>query len=530
MPLRQLAPFKTPRRSAAARVAKLVNVSAPVGGLNLRDPISAMQDTDAVVLDNMIPRQTGVELRKGYQVHVDEIGFEVKSIFSYNAPNPSNNKVFAAANGKIYDVTAHPATVAVATSNSTNDSWWTTQFTTPADTFLLAVSPGAGYWTYSTTSGWVNRTPSGLPTTTLRTVAVWKQRVFFTAEEDSHLWYLQAVNSVTGSAAGFHMGSLLRNGGYISAACNWTLDSGTGIDDYLVVIGTQGDVGVWQGTDPTSANTFALKGVWYIGPVPKFGKYFTSFGGDVLILSEMGLIPVGRMVNGQFVEVDPGVSSKIQTTLSPLVKSLRDEQSFDVFVAPTDDVLILKLPEQVGAGYQQFVMNLPTGAWCTFSMMPMRCATVLNGQMYFGTEDGKVCKGLYGNLDAVTRTGTGGNIIEGDVQTSFQAFGTAGQLKRFGLCRPIFNAGEAPSIKLRVNTQYAFQGVEGSPSFVPEDLARWDTGLWNDAVWVGGTNTYESWVGANGLGYYGSIRMKVRGKPGTLFLSSHMSVELGGMM
>lgn len=530
MPLQKLAPFKMPRRAAATQTTQLANVPAPVGGLNLRDPISAMQPTDAVVLDNMIPRQTGVELRKGFQIHVDSIGSEVKSVFSYNAPNPNDNKVFAAANGDILDVTTHPSSVAQSATGSTNNIWWTTQFTTPADTFLLAVSPGAGYWTYSTSSGWINRTPSGLPTTTLRTVSVWKQRVLFTAEEDAHLWYMNSVNSVTGACTGFHMGSLLRNGGYLSAALNWTLDAGTGIDDHLVVVGTQGDVGVWTGTDPSSANTFALKGVWYIGPVPKYGKYFTAFGGDVLILSEMGLIPVGKMVNGQFVEVDPGVSSKIQSTLTPLVKTLRDTQSWDVFVAPSEDVLIIKLPEQISDGYRQFAMNLPTGAWCTFTNFPMACATILNGQMYFGTEDGKVAKGLYGNLDNVTRTGTGGTAIEGDVQTSFQSFGTAGQLKRFGLCRPIFNAAEAPSIKLRVNTQYAFQGVEGSPSFVPEDLARWDAAVWNTATWVGGTNTYESWVGATGMGYYGSIRMKVRGKPGTVFLSSHVSVEVGGMM
>lgn len=530
MPLRELAPFKTPRRAAAAQVAQLVNVPAPVGGLNLRDPISAMQPIDAVVLDNMIPRQTGVELRKGYQVHVEDLGTPVKSVFSYNAPNSANNKVFAAAGGKIYDVTAHPATVAVATTNSTDDIWWTTQFTTPADTFLLAVSPGAGYWTYSTTSGWVNRTPASLPTTTLRTVAVWKQRVLFTAEGDSHLYYFNQVNVVDGGVSGFHMGSLLRNGGYLSAAMNWTLDAGTGIDDHLVVVGTQGDVGVWTGTDPSSANTFGLKGVWYIGPVPKYGKYFTSFGGDVLVLSELGLVPVGKMVNGMFVEADPGVSSKIQSTLTPLVKMLRDSQSWDVFVAPGDDVLIIKVPEQVETGFRQFAMNIPTGAWCTFSNMPIACAALSNGQMYFGTKDGRVCKGLFGPQDAVARNGTGGAPIEGDVQTSFQAFDTAGQLKKFGMCRPIFNAIEAPSIKLRVNTQYAFQGVDGSPSFVGDLSGIWDTATWNNAVWYGGTNTYESWVGSTGLGYYGSIRMKVRGKPGTTFLSSHMLVEPGGMM
>ncbi|MCA3718859.1 MAG: hypothetical protein IM674_11465, partial [Brevundimonas sp.] len=108
------------------------NVPAPVGGLNYRDPISQMSPLDAVVLDNMIPRQFGTEIRKGYRLHVDDVGGVVKSVFTYNAANQTNDKVFAARGGNIYDVTADPATVAVSATGSTNDLWWTTQFATGA--------------------------------------------------------------------------------------------------------------------------------------------------------------------------------------------------------------------------------------------------------------------------------------------------------------------------------------------------------------------------------------------------------------
>jgi hypothetical protein len=530
MPLRNLAPFKTPMRAAAGRVSKLANIPAPVGGLNLRDPISEMSPTDAVILDNMIPRQNGVEMRKGFQLHVNDVGHPIKTLMSYTAPNPNDNKLFAAADGKIYDVTTDPATVALAVSNSTDDLWSFTQFTTPADTFLLAVSPGAGYWTYSTTSGWVNRTPSGLPTTTLRTVSVWKQRVFFTAEADAHLWYLQAVNSITGSAAGFHMGSLLRAGGYLSAAFNWTLDAGVGIDDHLVVVGTQGDVGVWQGTDPSSANTFALKGVWYIGPVPKYGRYFTPTGGDVMVLSELGLIQMSKLVNGQFVDSDPGPVQKIQSSLNPLVTLLRDTPSWDVFTAPSDDVLVIRPPKQPSGVYQQFGMNINTGSWCTFSNMAMDCAAVLSGVTYFGDSSGNVYKAFYGSKDNVAIDATGGDLIAGDVQTAFQSFGSPGQLKKFGLARPVFIAPVAPSVKVRVNVQYSFTNVAGSPSYVVEDTSLWDTGLWNTAVWAGSANTYQAFVGVAGMGYYGALRMKVLGLSGTIFSSTHMLIEPGGIM
>ena len=288
MPLQPLQPFRVPRRASAAQTAQIAVIPAPTGGLNYRDPISAMSPLDALVLTNLIPKQQGVELRKGWQQITESLEASIESVFGYTAPNPEDNKVFVAANGNIYDVTDGTYTVAVPSTGSDADEWWTTQFSTPGDTFLLAVSPGAGYWTYSTSSGWVDRTAAtlGLPTS-VRTVAVWKQRVWFTAEGDANVYYLDNVDVVTGNCTSFAMGSTLRNGGYVSALINWTMDAGFSIDDFLIVVGTEGDVGVWQGTDPTSVDTFSLKGVWYVGPVPKYGRFYTGYGGDVMILSEL---------------------------------------------------------------------------------------------------------------------------------------------------------------------------------------------------------------------------------------------------
>lgn len=537
MPLVPVKPFRTPRRAAAAQVAQLGVIPAPTGGLNYRDPISAMSPADALVLTNMIPRQQGCELRKGWQVFatpvtVASVAQSVESIFNYTAPNPANNKVFMATNGNIYDVTAGGApVVAVTGTGSTDNQWWTTQFSTAADTFLLAVSPGAGYWTYSTTSGWVNRTATvtGM-TTSVRTVAVWKRRVWFTFQDSPNVAYMDNVDAVAGAITSFPMGSVLRNGGYVSALFNWTIDAGFSVDDYLVAIGTEGDVGVWEGTDPTSAATFGIKGVWYVGPVPKYGTYFTSFGGDVMIVSELGLVPMSRLITGQYSQdvQSAGPASKIQSVFAPLVRKLRDQKFFNVFVVPSSEVLVVKLPNDAGT-YRQFAMNVTTGAWCDFVGMPMRCATVVGGQLWFGTSDGFTCKGLYGDRDAVDTVGAGGNYVEGEVQTAFSHFGTPAQNKKFGMVRPIFIALSAPAIKLQINTQFQFSPVGGSPYYTADDSGFWDTAIWNTATWAG-QNTYQAWAGTTGLGYYGSLRMKVRGLPQTVFTSAHMMTEVGGVM
>lgn len=534
MPLIPIKPFKTPRKAAAAQTAQVAVIPAPTGGLNYRDPIAAMTPADALVMTNLIPRQQGVELRKGYQNYADPVsgaGNSVDSVFSYKAPNSANDKVFVAVAGNIYDVTSGGAPVlAVTGTGSTDDEWWTTQFSTAADTFLLAVSPGAGYWTYSTTSGWVNRTgATGNMTTDVRTVAVWKRRVWFTFKNNSNVFYMDHVDSIAGNVVSFPMGSILRNGGYVSALINWTMDAGLSIDDYLVAIGTEGDVAVWEGTDPGNASTFQIKGVWYVGPVPHHGVYFTPFGGDVMIVSELGLVPMSKLITGQYTQDQQiGPASKIQSVFAPLVRKLIDQRYFDVFVVPSSEVLVIKLPAD-GGTYRQFAMNVTTGAWCQFVGIPMRSVAVINGELFFGTEDGFTCKGLYGDRDGVDSVGTGGNYVEGDMQTSFQSFGTPAQLKKFGMVRPVFIATAAPSVKLQINTQFLLSPVGGSPFFAGTDNGIWDASVWNAASWVG-QNTYQAWYGTAGLGYYGSLRMKVRGLPATVFTSAHMMTELGGVM
>jgi hypothetical protein len=528
MPLVPLAPFKAPRRAAAAQTAQVQVIPAPTGGLNYRDPISAMSPMDALVLTNFIPKQQGVELRKGWKQTTISLEESIESVFGFKAPNNNDDKVFVAAAGNIYDVTDGTYTEVVTGTGSDEDEWWTTQFSTPADTFLLAVSPGAGYWTYDTTNGWVQQSVTGLPST-VRTVAVWKQRVWFTAAEDSNVYYLDTVDAIAGTATSFPMGSLLRNGGSVSALINWTMDAGLSIDDYLIVVGTEGDIGVWEGTDPTSASTFNLKGVWYVGPVPKHGTFFTPFGGDVMIVSELGLVPMSKLVAGQYTQDQQiGPASKIQSVFAPLVRKLLNDKFFDVFVVPSSDVLVIKLPAD-GGTYRQFAMNVTTGAWCQFFGIPMRSAAVIGGQLYFGTNDGYTCLGLFGERDGVDSVGAGGNYIEGEVQTSFQHFNTPAQLKKFGMARPIFIALANPSLKLVVNTQFQFNTVGGSPYFFGEDNGVWDEGIWNSSTWVG-NNTYQAWYGTTGLGYYGSLRMKVRGLPATVFTSAHMMTEIGGVM
>lgn len=521
--------YKTPRRAAAGRTNQTANIVAPVGGLNLRDPISAMAQTDCLMLDNMIPRPGGLELRAGYTEHAVDLAGPVDSLFAYVGINDTTHKLFAAIGDDIWDVTTSTPVLSQASTGSVDGIWFTQQFATGADTFLLAVSPSGGYWTYSTATGWIKRTPTNLPSNP-KTVVVWKRRLWFTCENDTNVYYMGTTDTVTGTVTQFPMGAQLRNGGYVCAGFNWTMDAGESVDDYLVFIGTQGDLIIWQGTDPTTANTFGIKGVWYLGPVPTKGPFYTPMGGDVMIVSASGMTLLSQVVNGQFyANQQNSPASKILPALRPLVDRYRDEPQWAVMPVAKANILVVK-PPKVETDWLMYVMDLATGSWCRFTGIPARCMVTLNGNVYTADDEGNVFRALYGQSDGVTLAGSQGNQIEADVFAAFNSYGVPANLKKWSMVRPSFISSSAPSVKLQINTQYSFNNVEGTPGFPGPGTSLWDTGNWDVAVWYGATNTYEAWAGSAAMGYIGALRMRVRGAPGTLFTSYVSMFDIGGVM
>ena len=55
---------------------------APVGGLNVRDSLDIMPASDAIVLDNYIPQDTKLCLRKGYSVYAKTLSRFQTSTFT----------------------------------------------------------------------------------------------------------------------------------------------------------------------------------------------------------------------------------------------------------------------------------------------------------------------------------------------------------------------------------------------------------------------------------------------------------------
>lgn len=73
------------------------------------------------------------------------------------------------------------------------------------------------------------------------------------------------------------------------AMASWTRDSGNGIEDLAAFITSRGEVHVYSGTDPASADTWQRVGTFKI-PEPVGRRCLIKVGGDVGILTTQGLV------------------------------------------------------------------------------------------------------------------------------------------------------------------------------------------------------------------------------------------------
>ena len=91
-----------------------------------------------------------------------------------------------------------------------------------------------------------------------------QKRIWFVEKESTSGWYLPP-NVLYGIAKQFDFGPNWTRGGYLTQIITWTIDDGNGADDHLAAISSEGEVSIYQGTDPDNADTWTLQGVYFAG-------------------------------------------------------------------------------------------------------------------------------------------------------------------------------------------------------------------------------------------------------------------------
>src|SRR5262249_8905031 len=135
---------------------------------------------------------------------------------------------------------------------------------------------------------WSNLSVTGPAAGSIVNVATHKGRLWFVVNNSTTAYYL-ATNAISGAATGFELGPFFTMGGFIQAIGTWTIDTKQTVDEYIAFISSRGEIVVYEGTDPSSASTWSLVGIYKIG-APIGRRCFLKIAGNLFIICVDGLI------------------------------------------------------------------------------------------------------------------------------------------------------------------------------------------------------------------------------------------------
>jgi hypothetical protein len=479
---------KIPRQQSA----QTVTVAAPIGGWNARDALGAMDPLDAVTLQNFWPGTNSVILRNGYTKHATGLPAQVQTLMAYSSG--TSNKLFAVSDGKIYDATSAGAVGAAAVSGLTNSKFQYTNITTPAASYLMAVNGADKLRTFDGTNWHIDGDGApyditNIDTATVANITLFKNRIWLTTNDTLKVWYLP-VNSIGGAAVALDMTSIFQLGGYIMAGMTWTLDAGYGVDDYLVFITSNGEALVWRLTDPTTPTGISQIGLYKVG-APIGRRCYTKFGGDLLIITQDGVVPMSGALQSSRLDPRVSITNKIQYAMSSAISAYGSNFGWSLLYYPKENQLILNVPYDEGE-QQQYVMNNITKSWCNFTGWYANCWELHVDDPYFGG-NGFVGLAWNGNTDDTSN-------IEGFGLQSFQSYGTALQ-KQCKMIRYHLQSNGTPAVFGNVNVDYNLADESAQLNFSTSAYGLWDTGLWDSAIWGAGLVPTADWQGATNIGY-----------------------------
>lgn len=374
-------------------------IRSPIGGINKVASLVGLPTTDVLDMQNFTCTSSSVIARPGtfYQTTTN-FSAVPKSLHTYAAVG-GTTKLFATTSAGVYDITS-VAAVPAASVALTNGFTIGAVLSTGAQNYLTLVNgtdnmqqyDGAA-WTGTATVG-----GGAINTNTFSYVEVYRQRLYFIVKNTTRLVYLNA-NSVTGGGTNYDTAAIFKRGGYLVAMGTWTIDGGTGPDDHLVLVTSQGELAVFAGNDPAS---WTYKGTYYIAP-PMGKRPFIKYGGDLLFLSTQGLYPLSKALLVATLDRSVAVSGKINPTFINFGAGFSTDETWSMAFDFSIPALLITSP----GGGVIYGMNTQTRSWFRWlsTAWTATCIANIGNSIYIGSNAGtdkRVVGFAYGTDDLGT--------------------------------------------------------------------------------------------------------------------------------
>lgn len=508
--MRQPATGRQPLRRATQRQTSVGTfVPAPVGGWDAQSPLSNMPAENAVTLDNWIPRNGYVEFRRGFRPWQTGLNLPVETVMVWRSNQAVPDEIYGASGSNIWDMSSDGESPVSVYSTAINARWQWINFANDAGVFLIADN-GSQSPVYYDGSTWANTSISGtagvitLDPATLVDVMNHKGRLFHVQKDSLRVWYLAPL-AIQGTANLLDLGPIFNKGGSIICQATWTVDGGSGADDLAVWVTSQGQVAVYQGTDPSNADDWALVGVYDVG-FPLSRRSLIKYGSDLALATSDGVIPLSQALRLDRAQENlVALTQKIQNAFQLSTQRYRNNFGWEGTLYPKASLAIFNVPITELATSEQYVQNVQTGAWCRFTGIDAYSWAIANDNPYFGGTDGIYLwdTGYADNEDTIT----------GDILTAYNYFGRPGDKKKFKMIQPVLRVGVGVAPTVEVVTDFQDRVPTNVPTVVDTVGAKWDIALWDVGLWSPNTETRQTWTNVTGVGYCGAVRMRVAVEP-----------------
>jgi len=482
-------------------VYKTVTIPAPTLGIIANTNISEPPPGGAEVLDNYLSTATGAILRRGTK-EFSNVGSsdDIEALFAY--VNGNNRSIFAATETAIFDVTnpsvsfnlvdhagnalvthtgdrlilSPSQSIAPSVTGLGSAEWVAVQFATPGGVFLRIVNGVDIPRVYNGATWAVTPSITGTDPSKFSYAWVYKQRMFFIEKDSLNAWYLAADN-IGGAAVELPLGGVFTRGGSLLFGSSWSLETGAGgLSEQCIFVTTEGEVAVFQGSDPSVAASWSKVGIYRIGKPLGMNAHFRA-GGDIVIATDIGDIPLSSALQKDFAVLAPSaVSAPIETIWNREVKA-RPSTGWSALVWSANQMAIIKPAEQSGQPQVLYIVNTRTGAWSKWTGWDVKCMLIFNDRLFYGSKNGLIAEGNVTGLDF-------NNPFIGVYVPLFSDFG-APVRKIAGMTRVITRSVYNPGEQVSMQRDYRVV-LPPPPEAVPVNVGNtWGSAIWGQSKWGG---------------------------------------------
>lgn len=481
---------------------------APIKGLNVRDALSDMNADYAIVMDNYMPTDTKVALRKGYVEYV-KLPEKVCTLSEYKSGD--NGRFLAVSGGKVYNISSQKNIYAYENIKFSNSYCRTQQYKNYLY-FVNGRDTPKVYWQDGDKNehfeDW-GFSAENLNAARIAGVGLSKQRLWFIEGGTLKVWYPETAGNIAGKLNCFDFSQVTRFGGEIVAVANWTQDGGQGIDDLTVFITSEGEALVYTGSDINNADKWLLRGSYKISR-PIGYNCLVPYQGDVVIISEDGYIPLSKALpleqaNASQIAFSDAIRGLVLSRTSRNLKSY----GWQGIIYSRGGYGLFNVP--VSNQYEQHVINVNTGAWCRFTGIRSHCWGMYGQRLYFGSD-----KGVFRFDEGYSDNGM---EISGCVEQAYNNLGS-NSIKKIQLLNPRTKSSSGYSLVIYTNMDMETRNIGYKENLSVSGLHKWNKTKWSVSSNPSGvkwsaaesTSIRSQWIANSATGYKASIVFKTKTK------------------